>query len=156
MKVYFLTCFVAMFMFNGSIAIAQTSCEENSSYLDVILSKAKEDDLVIVIAKLGAKEQNVNLNKRRLHNVKAYLTEYRKGLVFLKHPKNIVLATGEKTDGLGALEIYFQGKLFATFSLFHNEDLYVGECAIDLEFVKSPCDINEQKVFYPCLDKKRK
>jgi hypothetical protein len=32
----------------------------------------------------------------------------------------------------------------------HNKDLFVGECAIDLQVHKGPCEVKAQKVFYPC------
>src|SRR5687767_3549941 len=156
-KIYIIIlCFVFLFLVNTVKIMAQTSCEEASGTLDAIIANAKDESLVIVIARLGNKEKNTNLNKRRLHNVKTYLAEYIKGSPISKHPENIILATGDKTDGLGIIEIYFKGILFSKFLLRHNADLFIGECVVDFEFVKSSCDLEAQKVFYPCLDKKRK
>jgi hypothetical protein len=157
MKVYVFTFQILfIFIFGTFVVKSQTTCESDSSYLDTIISKAKEGDLVIAIARLGKKERTTELNRKRLYNVKAYLTKYIKSSILSKHPKNIVLASGEKTNGLGSIEIYFQGELFATFYLSHNEILYVGECAVDFQLYKTACDIKTQKIFYPCLNKKRK
>lgn len=132
------------------------TCELTSSYLDYILDKASEKDLLIVIARLGKNENQVDLNRRRLFNLNAYLTKYKSDSVFSRNPRNIILATGDKSDGFGVLEIYFKGNLFEKFHLSQNQDLYIGECAVDLEFFKSPCEINSQKIFYPCLGDSKK
>lgn len=156
MKICLWICSITLIFTFGVIEVnSQTTCESDSGYLDALLSKTKEDDLVIVIARLGKKEQNTELNRKRLYNVKAYLTQYIRGSILSKHPENIILATGEKTDGFGVVEIYFQGKLFTTFELSRNEILYVGECAVDFQLYKTACDIDNQKIFYPCLDKKK-
>jgi hypothetical protein len=127
-----------------------TTCESDSSHLDVLLNKIREEDIIIVISRLGKTEKNINLNKRRLYNVKTYLIDYMKSSILSKHPDNIVLAVADRTNGLGTIEIYFRGKLFSKFYLSNNEDLYIGECAVDLELYKNACDIEAQKIFYPC------
>lgn len=131
------------------------SCEQASGYLDYILENATENDVVIAIAYSGKGEDGPLRNKRRLFNLKTYLTTYKKGTVFVNHPENLVLASGEAQKGNGRIEIYFKGKLFQTFFVPLNKDLYVGECAIDLELYRKPCDVESQKVFYPCLDRKK-
>lgn len=147
--------YLAVIVLLQSTLMSQTICEEGSAILDLVVDKAKDKDLVIVIARLGEKERSGELNRRRLHNVKAYLTEYRAGTIYSRHPDNIILATGSPTKGEGTIDIYFGGELLYKFRLHRNADLFVGECAIDLEFVKTPCDIQAQKVFYPCLDRKK-
>lgn len=133
-----------------------TTCEYGSARLDYILDNISERDIVIVVARLGRNEKNLDLNRRRLFNVKHYLTNYRGHKFFVKDPKNLVLVTGDRTEGLGTLEFYFRGELFDTYLLPANKDVYLGECAVDLEFYKTPCNIPEQKGFYPCLDSVKK
>ncbi len=150
---------IVFFVFNlySQTTEKSTTCESNSSYLDALLQNLSEEDLIIVISRLGKIEQNHNLNERRLHNVKAYLTDYMKSSILSKHLNNIILATGDKTIGLGVIEIYYKGKLFSKFYLSHNADLYVGECAVDLSIYKDACEIEAQKKFYPCklINKKK-
>lgn len=60
---------------------------------------------------MGKNERNTDLNRRRLHNVKACLTQYRKGSFLSTHTENIILAFGENTNGRGVVQIYFKGEL---------------------------------------------
>lgn len=147
MKIIFILCVLFLSAF---VATAQTSCEDSSAILDVIAGEANNDDLVFVIAKPG-KDENDDMLKRRLHNVKMYLTEYRKGSVFSEKPENIILSFGTTRDATGSIDIYFKGRLFAQFQLRLGTDLFVGECALDLELNKDPCELDAQKIFYPCI-----
>jgi hypothetical protein len=134
----------------GQTVPKPTTCEYASSYLDYVLNKASSGDTLIVIARLGRNANNISLNSRRLFNLKEYLTVYQGKSVFSNNPRNLILATASRTNGLGRLELYFKGELIETFYLPFNRDLYIGECAVDLEFFRSPCDVPSQKVFYPC------
>ncbi len=132
---------------------AQTSCEENSGILDSLLANAGPDDYVIVIGRLGARESSQDLTRKRLANVKIYLTEYFEHTVFSKNPERLILASGEKSSGLASIELFFRGVRYFTLEIAHNQMLYVGECALDLEVHKSLCEVPRQKIFFPCRKK---
>lgn len=104
------------------------------------------------ISRLGRDDVNQSLHQRRLHNIKAYLTKYREGTIYARDSSNIIFVSGKKTDRLARIDIYFRGDIFTRFVLSKNNDLYVGECAVDLELYKSACDIPGQNVFYPCIE----
>lgn len=129
-----------------------SSCEEMSGILDSVLNNADKDDVLVVVGRLGTMDKNPALNARRLSNIKMYLTQFHKDTVFAKKPENLVLATGEAIEGQGTIDLYFKGKLFVTFTTYPNGDLYVGECAVDLEIYSSRCEMDSQKVFYPCRE----
>lgn len=128
------------------------ACGDMSAQLDAIVNKAGPSDTLIVIVQLGENETNQDLNLRRSHNIKAYLTKYRLGSVFALRPDNIVLAYAERTDGLARLSLYLKGELVSVFFVSKNQDLFVGECVFDTEKFNNICDVDEQKIFYPCLD----
>jgi hypothetical protein len=90
---------------NGSASInAQssqpivTSCEENIALLSGSHQVAGEDGLIIAIARLGDGEHRRELNRRRLHNVLVYLTEFD----WQRAPKTVIEAEGERVRGLVA------------------------------------------------------
>jgi len=146
---------LAMFM-SGPHCFAQeaqevpTSCELSSSYLDSLLEKVKTDDILIVIARLGRRESRADLNRRRLFNLRTYLASFRGRTLFTTTPEALVTGIGVRSSGLGVLELYLQGKLIARLYVGHNRDLYVGECAVDLDLYNEPCGMDSQKIFYPC------
>ncbi len=129
-----------------------SSCEEMSGILDSVLNNADKDDVLVVVARLGTMDKNPALNVRRLSNIKMYLTQFHKDTVFAKRPENLVLATGEAIEGQGVIELYFKGKLFETLTTYPNGDLYVGECSIDHDIYSSRCEVDSEKVFYPCRE----
>lgn len=106
------------------------NCEGNSFRLDALRNRWKESHLlneksvVILIAKLGKGESNNQSNQRRLYTVAKYLNLVN---------GNIVMAQGEKTDGLGVVEIYIDGVLAESLTVKKCEDLRVGICDNDLE-----------------------
>src|SRR5687767_14940726 len=53
------------------------NCESNKSYWGLIATDS-QDDLIILIARLGDGERARRLNQRRLHNIYTYLTYIRK------------------------------------------------------------------------------
>src|SRR5713101_4220300 len=53
-----------------------TNCEFHIATLDAAHNQAGKEGLVIAIARLGDGEQRPELNRRRLHNVRAYLVEF--------------------------------------------------------------------------------
>lgn len=106
------------------------NCEGNSFRLDAIRNKWKESHLlnekgvVILIARLGKAESDTQLNQRRLYTVSKYLNFANGG---------VVTGQGEKTDGLGIVEVYIEGVLVESLAVKNCEDLRVGICDNDLE-----------------------
>jgi len=101
---------------------------------------------LIVIARLGDGERNRGLNRRRLHNVRTYLSEY----VHARAAETIVTAGGERVSGYGRIELYVGGRLFHVLTLPRNGDLLVGSCYYEIDI---PADKERQKNLYPWLDR---
>jgi hypothetical protein len=122
-----------------------TSCEENIALLSASHQSAGEDGLVIAIARLGDGEHRRELNRRRLHNVRVYLTEFD----WKRAPETVITAEGERVKGFGRVDLYVGGKLVAVLGIKRNGDLLVGSC--------EPDDIRPVKAesnLYPYLDRK--
>ena len=128
-----------------------TQCGYANSILDGIRGKSDKDDLIILIARSGDLDTNPNVNLRRLHNIKTYLAE---AFPFSSNADNIITAVGADVKGLAVIDIYFKGKNAARFYMGANRDLLVGDCFFDTEKYKSVCEVESQKKFYPCLDKR--
>jgi hypothetical protein len=127
-----------------------TGCEYNSAVLDVLAQKTSLDQLIIVIARLGSNEGRSNLNRRRLHNVRTYLTEFLTDPSVRRNTEMIVLAQGERVHGFGRIEFYVSGKLVRTLTMRTNADLTIANCA--REPPEDPCP-RSMRNFYPCKDK---
>lgn len=122
-----------------------TSCEENIALLSASHQSTGEDGLVIAIARLGDGEHRRELNRRRLHNVRVYLTEFD----WQRAPETVITAEGERVKGFGRVELYVGGKLVAVLGIKRNGDLMVGSC--------EPDDIRPVKAersLYPYRDRK--
>ena len=125
-------------------------CQHNEAFVSGIGQNIPAKTLLIVIGRAGENETKSNLNKRRLHNVRAYLTRFTKQAA----DESLILAEGEKVKGYGRLEFYINGKLTAILNIRHNWDLIVGNCypdPLDAPF----CSVKENQVFYPCLDRSK-
>lgn len=99
-------------------------CEFNSHILDNVHHLGGEKGLIIVIARLGDGESRRALNRRRLQNVRAYLTESG----WKRDPQTIILAEGERVKGYGRIEFYIHGRLFSVLGVNRNRDFAVGSC----------------------------
>lgn len=99
-------------------------CEGNVSALSNTHHLAGADTTIIAIARLGTGEQSRDLNRRRLHNIRVYLTE----LAWHRDPLTVVTAEGERVKGYGRVELYVRGILFVSLAVRRNEDLMVGSC----------------------------
>jgi hypothetical protein len=122
-----------------------TSCEENIALLSTSHEAAGEYGFIIAIARLGTGERRRELNSRRLHNVRVYLTEFD----WHRAAKTVITAEGERVTGLGRVELYVGGKLVGVLGIKRNRDLLVGSC--------EPDDIRPVKAesnLYPYLDRK--
>src|SRR5688500_8168903 len=69
-------------------------CQFRTPVLDYMNQDAQADRLIIVVARLGDDDIRPNLNRRRLHNVRAYWTQYLPKAQRRK-PETIILAEGE-------------------------------------------------------------
>lgn len=125
-------------------------CWDNNMKLDQISQAIPKDKHLIIIARLGEKERNTKLNKRRLENVRTYLTS---GVTeqFRRMPDSIIIAEGGRTKGLGQIEFYLDGRLIELLIPYSNVDLSVTECYAGTD--GDPwCKTPRQKLFYPCRD----
>jgi hypothetical protein len=113
----------------------------------VFAQKSDPDVLFIVVSHLGDVEAKPNLNIRRLHNVRTYLTEFilRK---YRRKPETIILAQGERVKGLGRIDFYVKGQLYETLEIRRNDDLIVGTCYPD-PVERNPCTLDTDRNFYP-------
>ena len=130
----------------AQVSVSRTSpnnCEDNLFTLNAAHVAAGEKDLLIIIARLGNGEINRSLNHRRLHNVRAYLTEFG----WKRNPQTIILAEGERVNGYGRIEIYIKGILFDVLVIQTNGDLLVGSCEPDNIRPKKA-----EEIFYPYRD----
>src|SRR5215204_657897 len=116
-------------------------------YNNTVLSQFREwiplEKNLIVIARLGESDVKANLNKRRLHNIRAFLR---------REEPSLILAEGERVEGFGRVEFYLDGRLIEILKAFPNADLGVADCyggSADEPY----CKTDYQKSFYPCRDK---
>ncbi len=120
-------------------------CVHNIYALDDMHTDTGPDGLIIAIARLGNGETNEQLSLRRLHNVRAYLSDFRR----VRSPQSIVLAKGERVQGHGRIDFYIKGSLSYALALERNADLRVGTCYYETD----PGDLKEkQKDLYPFKD----
>lgn len=103
------------------------NCEDNILQLSHAHQAAGADGTIIAIARLGSGERNRELNRRRLHNVRIYLTEFD----WRRAPETMITAEGERVRGYGQVELYVRGVLFAVLAIRRNDDLLVGSCEPD-------------------------
>jgi hypothetical protein len=130
---------------SSQVETKPTNCEFNISVLTGAHRMAGDAGLVIMIGRLGKGETKRDLNRRRLHNARTYLTEFGQ-----RSPQTIVTAEGERVDGHGRVELYVGGKLFHVLMTNPNDDLAVGDCSFEGD---DPCTYKREKKLYPCLDR---
>ena len=121
-------------------------CEMNDNYLDNAHHLAGDDSIIVAIAHLGTGESNAELNRRRLHNVRAYLTSFG----WKRRPETVVTAEGERVNGYGRVDIYVRGGHWASLAVKRNGDLLVGLCEPDYMRGRE-----ETNTFYPWRDRKK-
>jgi hypothetical protein len=82
------------------------SCESAAAVMDfaVIDTRKLPDSYLIIVARLGKRERS-NLNQIRLANAEEYVLRRGSDLKY-------VLAVGQRTSGLGRLELYVGGRLY--------------------------------------------
>jgi hypothetical protein len=132
-------------------------CADRSATIDVIHQKTPPDTMIVVIARLGRDETRPELNRRRLHNVRAYWTEYL-AQEYRRNPKTIGLVEGDRVEGYGRLEFYVEGKLVGVIKARRDADVDFGDCyPPDDSFIRkrvyNPCWVKSHSIFYPCRDR---
>jgi hypothetical protein len=123
------------------------NCEMNVHLLDTAHQLAGDDTIIIAVAHLGAGERNPELNRRRLHNVRAYLTYF----AWKRPAATVITAEGENVKGFGRVDIYVRGGHWASLGVRRNDDLILGICEPD--YMRSA---DETRTFYPFRDRKKK
>ena len=91
-----------------------TNCEATSFARDEIVVAAREgkNSDVILIARRGRGEQSRSLSNRRLALLSYNLRDF--GVT------RLVTAEGDRTGGLGRIEVYLEGRLFRVFLFKRN------------------------------------
>ena len=138
---------------------APVECEYRTGIIERIRAIKPADELITVVARIGESENRPNLNRRRLHNVRAYLTEWwPEG--FRRKPGTVMLAEGGKVEGYGRLEFYVGGKFVEALEVAPNADVTFNNCypPDNYDFKRSKgaydrCLVRGQEIFYPCLDR---
>ena len=169
MKLFYQTTFLVSLLFCVALSVAAQkeevfptrqlsefvdakpdTCAYTHYKVDILTQNTPKDKALIVIARLSDKDLKPNLNKRRLHNIRAYLTQA-VGEQFRRDPQTIILAEGEPVKGYGQVEFYLDGRLVEVLKARWNSDLNFADCygGIDGE---PPCAEDWQKLFYPCID----
>jgi hypothetical protein len=129
------------------------TCAYRRMQLDVISQHVPTDKTLIVIARRGERDARPDLNRRRLHNVRAYLTQ--DGSSFRRDSKTVILAEGERVKGqFGQIEFYLDGRLIEVIKINGNGD-FVIDCYGGVDDA-DPCGEDRQKLFYPCKTDARK
>lgn len=132
-------------------------CEDRSAAIDFIHQKTPPDVMIIVVARLGSGETRPDLNRRRLRNVRAFLTEYLLG-EGRREPETIGMVEGVTVGGYGRLEFYVSGKLVWLIKVRQNSDVDFGSCyPPDDSYIRNsvydPCWVKSHRMFYPCRDR---
>ena len=148
---------------NNPWDIGPAHCYDNTAVLDVTTQEAAPNVVITVVARLGDGEDRPNLNQRRLHNVRAYWTEYLTHYGARRRPETIISVEGERIEGYGCVEFHISGRLVGRIRIGRNRDLSVCECyPPDDSYIRrrgqirvyDSCWVERCRNFYPCLDRR--
>jgi hypothetical protein len=128
-------------------------CWRDGLILESITNLTPANETIIVIARLGIKDTKPNLNKLRLHNIRAYWTQYL-GESIRRKPETVILAESEPTKGYGQVEFYVGGRLVEIIKAHPNSYLNAADCYTLPD--EKPCAEEWQRLFYPCKDSVKK
>jgi hypothetical protein len=133
------------------------ACAHRSAIADGIHQSTPADELIIVIARPGDGDTKSNLSWRRLHNIRAYWTEFL-DVGYRRKPETIILAEGERVKGYGQLEFYVSGRLVEVLKVARNSDVDFSNCyPPDDSYIRkgvyNPCWVKSHRIFYPCRDR---
>src|SRR5688572_25863168 len=97
-------------------------CESAKADFDLIAQVANgEGSNVIVIARLGKGEYSSSINRLRLSQLRDWLLKVRG-----YSPDRVVTAEGERSHGLGQVEVYLGGRPFIFYRMRRNRDFFRG------------------------------
>ena len=106
----------------GAAGVDGGYCESAKSDFDLIAEVANgKGSNVIVIARLGKGEYARSVNRLRLSQVRDWLQSVRG-----YSPERVVTAEGERSRGLGQVEVYVGGRPFITYRMKRNRDFFRG------------------------------
>jgi hypothetical protein len=94
-----------------------SNCDTTKANFDLIAQTAADKGTIIIIARLGHGESSRELIRRRLRNLQEFMY-FTRGV----SKERTVLAEGERTNGLGLVEVYLKGELFMIFRMKRNRD----------------------------------
>lgn len=119
-SVFFLTLIQEIKAQNNEVNVENTvtDCESNKRDLDTAYNVAKDGEVIILISRLGKKENKGSLHWKRLNNVINYYKEAWKNT-----SKEIVAGIGKKVSGNGRIEVYADGKLIGLLIVKKNDPL---------------------------------
>jgi hypothetical protein len=98
-----------------------TDTETWKSEIGYLSQSLTQDEIVILVARLGNKETSSSLNRQRLRVARTYLHVSR-GFEPPLREDNIVVAQGARVRGDGRMEAYVRGKLFMVFIFKRNQN----------------------------------
>ena len=108
----------------GTTGVDGCYCESAKSDFDLIAQAANgEASNVIVIARLGKGEYSRSINRLRLSQLRDWLL-----MVRGYSPDRVVTAEGERSRGLGQVEVYLGGRPFIIYRMRRNRDFFRGNC----------------------------
>jgi hypothetical protein len=102
---------------------------QNLEYVrDLVNGQGAGKSFLIIIARLGHREKQLSLNRRRLYNVRLKLK-----LINVREDR-IITAEGDRVSDFGRLEFYWRGELVGALPVNEGEDICVGCCGPDGRF----------------------
>ena len=106
----------------GAAGVDSGYSESAKSDFDLIAQVANaEESNIIVIARLGRGEYSRGVNRLRLSQLRDWLQSVRG-----YPPERVVTAEGERSHGLGQVEVYIGGKAFIIYRMKRNRDFFRG------------------------------
>ena len=102
-----------------------SACEVNAATFDtfanILLSSQQR---LFIVARLGSGESSIELNRRRLYNVRTYFKEGWPKVA----PERFVFAQGDRVEGEGRIEFYMGSQLFQISLVKRGRDICVDCC----------------------------
>lgn len=100
------------------------NCEDAQRIVSTI-NNLKVNDNLIIISRMGKKETNKLIGRKRLEDIKSYLEN-----AWKRDPQTIILAEGERVAGKGRIDFYVVGILFDSLVADKNKSIQI-RCSED-------------------------
>ena len=102
-----------------------SACETNAAAFDNLANMLlSSEERLFIVARLGTGESSVELNRRRLYNVRTYFKEGWPNV----DSKRFVFAQGDRVEGEGRIEFYIGSHLFQISLVRRGKDICVDCC----------------------------